>query len=83
MSITVIYCKDCDFRRFENYNGSPNRYHCVHPEAVRGVGYRLICRTDRHSSEIKMKTSPKWCPLKQKCRVCGCTWTHACPGGCY
>lgn len=19
----------------------------------------------------------------QKCRVCGCTWDHACPGGCY
>ena len=19
----------------------------------------------------------------QKCRVCGCTWYHACPGGCY
>lgn len=20
---------------------------------------------------------------EQKCRVCGCTWDHACPGGCY
>lgn len=21
--------------------------------------------------------------LEQKCRVCGCTWDNACPGGCY
>ena len=20
---------------------------------------------------------------EQKCRVCGCTWEQACPGGCY
>jgi hypothetical protein len=20
---------------------------------------------------------------EQKCRVCGCTWAHACEGGCY
>lgn len=20
---------------------------------------------------------------EQKCRVCGCTWNHACKGGCY
>lgn len=20
---------------------------------------------------------------EQKCRVCGCTWNNACPGGCY
>ena len=20
---------------------------------------------------------------KRKCRVCGCTWNNACPGGCY
>lgn len=22
-------------------------------------------------------------PEEQKCRVCGCTWDHACDGGCY
>jgi hypothetical protein len=22
-------------------------------------------------------------PAEQKCRVCGCTWENACPGGCY
>lgn len=22
-------------------------------------------------------------PENQKCRVCGCTWDNACPGGCY
>ncbi|HYE80855.1 MAG TPA: hypothetical protein VEG39_01675 [Clostridia bacterium] len=21
--------------------------------------------------------------IERKCRVCGCTWFHACPGGCY
>ena len=21
--------------------------------------------------------------IKRKCRVCGCDWNHACPGGCY
>lgn len=22
-------------------------------------------------------------PEQRKCRVCGCTWDHGCPGGCY
>lgn len=21
--------------------------------------------------------------VEQKCRICGCTWDNACPGGCY
>lgn len=58
-------CKDCEFCRFEDHNGNPNRYHCTHPEAVRGIGYRMICRTGRHSRELKMKTSPKWCPRRK------------------
>lgn len=76
-------CSECNFCTFEEYNGGPNRYYCLHPVTIRGVGAQLICRTERHSRELKVKTSPKWCPYRQVCRVCGCTWDHACPGGCY
>lgn len=76
-------CKDCNYKVFEKSNGSPNRYYCKHPEALKGVGARLICRTKRHSEEVTIKTAPRWCPLKQVCRVCGCTWYDPCQGGCY
>jgi hypothetical protein len=59
-------CIDCEHKSFWSGNGDPNRYYCLHPEAVAGRGAQMICRTDRHSTEIKIKTSPKWCPLRQK-----------------
>ena len=76
-------CSECTYKVFEDYKGSPNRYYCTHPAITEGSGPKMICRCDRNSSELKTKSSPKWCPLKQKCRVCGCTWDKACPGGCY
>lgn len=75
-------CKDCGYKIFEKGNGSPNRYYCKHPEATK-MGSRMICRTERDKTELTIKTSPRWCPLRQKCRVCGCTWNNACEGGCY
>lgn len=57
-------CKDCEFKHFQKHNGNPNRYYCLHPKAVEGVGSRLICRTERHSEAITIKTSPRWCPLR-------------------
>ena len=62
-------CSECKYKVFEEYNGSPNRYYCNHPEIVAGEGPRMICRTERHSKELKLKTSPKWGPLKKKCKI--------------
>lgn len=57
-------CRECNYKVFEKGNGDPNRYYCTHPKAIAGVGSRMICRTDRGSEELKIKTSPKWCPIK-------------------
>jgi len=57
-------CSECRHKSFLEINGGPNRYYCRHPKVVAGHGPRMICRTDRHSTELKIKTSPKWCPEK-------------------
>lgn len=56
-------CSDCNLKIFSKGNGSPNRYYCRHPEATK-MGSRMICRTERHKTELTIKTSPKWCPLR-------------------
>lgn len=56
-------CSECRYKVFEEYNGSPSRYSCSHPDIS---GYQMISRCDRGSSELKTKTSPKWCPLKKE-----------------
>ena len=47
--------------------GSPNRYYCTHPVAAKMAcaWAKMICRTERRSTEITIKTAPKWCPLEQ------------------
>lgn len=58
-------CAGCRRCRFEDCNGSPNRYYCVHPAVMAGMGNRMVCRTERHSTAITIKTSPRWCPLRE------------------
>lgn len=57
-------CSECGHEVFEHGNGGPNRYYCKHPEAVSGIGSWMICRTERYSTDLKIKTAPKWCPYK-------------------
>lgn len=59
-------CSECDYKCFCADSGGVNRYYCTNPIAIKDVGSRLICRTERHCTELKIKTSPKWCPLKHK-----------------
>jgi hypothetical protein len=51
---------------------------CSYPitNALCSLGYGPYCT----ACELEA-VCPK--PDEQKCRVCGCTWEHACPGGCY
>lgn len=56
-------CKECKNARFEEYNGSPNRYSCEHSDIS---GYKMICRTKRGSTTITIKTAPKWCPINNR-----------------
>lgn len=61
-------CKDCNYLVFSKSNGSPDRYYCKHPVACNkfGCGAVLVCRCDRHSTILKTKTAPRWCPLKNE-----------------
>ena len=63
--MSVPKCSECEYKHFEKLNGSPNRYCCQNPEAIAYVGYRMISRCDRGSSELKTKTSPKRCPKRK------------------
>ncbi len=60
-------CSECSYAKFEKINGSPNRYYCVHKDIKNYInaGRELICRTERCSTEMKIKTSPRWCPLRK------------------
>lgn len=59
-------CVSCKHCHFELGNGNPNRYYCVHPTIMAGMGNRMVCRTERYSTEITIKTSPRWCPLREE-----------------
>lgn len=66
----IIRCSECGYTEFVEGNGRPNRYFCIHPGARFAKSEceptPMICLTERHSKEMKMKTSPKWCPRKEK-----------------
>ena len=62
-------CKDCDHKKFWSNKGGPGRYYCEHPDARFARSEceptPMICRTERHSDELTIKTSPKWCPFRK------------------
>ncbi len=60
-------CKDCQYLQFAKSNGNPSRYNCIEPTACKEalVGVRMICRCDRHETELKIKTAPRWCKLNK------------------
>lgn len=62
-------CSECRFAKFVDGNGNPNRYYCYNEDACYARSecepYPLICRTDRYSIEMKIKTSPRWCPFRK------------------
>ena len=66
----VPKCSECEFAEFTDGNGRPNRYYCKHPDArfarSESEPTPMICRTERHSKELIIKTSPRWCPRRKK-----------------
>lgn len=66
----MMKCKDCEYKSFLERKCGPNRYYCKHPEARFARSEceptPLICKTERHSEELTIKTSPRWCPLRRK-----------------
>ncbi len=60
-------CKSCKYLYFIKGNGSPSRYYCSNEILFqkKHCGSVLISRCDRHSNELKIKSSPNWCPLKE------------------
>ena len=59
-------CVDCDLKKLQERKCGGNRYYCGHPDAPRQNGPALICKTERHSTELTIKTSPRWCPLRSR-----------------
>lgn len=59
-------CSECNNCEFVPDKGGVNRYYCKHATAAASVNAarRLICRTERHSKELPVKTAPRWCPIK-------------------
>ena len=66
--MAIRKCSECEFAKFADGNGNPNRYYCEHKNArfarSKCEPVPMICRTDRHSREFTIKTSPKWCPIR-------------------
>lgn len=63
---TMTKCANCNNCKLVECVGGVNRFYCSHPEAAASVNAssRLIARTERHSKELPIKTSPRWCPKK-------------------
>ncbi len=65
-----VKCKECDHKKFVSDKAGCNRWYCENPEARFARSEceptPMICRTKRHSKEVTVKTSPKWCPLRKK-----------------
>ncbi len=60
-------CMDCSYAELSKYKGGINRWYCEN-RAVKNeinAGRELICKCKRHSEELTIKTSPKWCPFKR------------------
>ncbi|MHC1722487.1 MAG: hypothetical protein AB9836_04680 [Aminipila sp.] len=58
-----LECKICEHMNFEDGHGNPNRYYC-NAASTQCTPFKLICKTERHSTEFTIKRTPKWCPLK-------------------
>lgn len=62
-------CTECNHKSFMKGNGRPNRWYCHNPDARYARSEceptPMICRTERHSEELTVKTSPKWCPIRK------------------
>ncbi len=54
-----------------NISGSPNER--INPLELEFENSQLRLALEQFDSEF----------FTRKCRVCGCDWNHACPGGCY
>ena len=61
-------CSECNHCKFAEDKGGVNRYYCTHKKAAASVNAsaRLITSTKRHDTELTVKTSPRWCPLKEE-----------------
>lgn len=65
MEDKLMKCVDCDLKKLQECKCGGNRYYCGHPDAPRQNGPALICKTERHSTELTIKTRPRWCPLRK------------------
>lgn len=66
---------------------------CVHSEKEKAMAIHMVLQMPTHNSitkaDILKAAKYLWSLIyefeedEKRCRVCGCTWNNACPGGCY
>lgn len=63
-------CKTCKYCKYGESSSHIGTYICEHPRNpdlqnhIGGV--TRICKTERHSTEMTRKRTPKWCPKLQE-----------------
>ncbi|NDO20337.1 hypothetical protein FMM68_11835 [Lachnospiraceae bacterium MD329] len=56
-------CKHCKYSEGGNHIGTYTCEHPRNPDSVNHIGgVTRICKTERHSTEMTRKRTPKWCP---------------------
>lgn len=63
----MMRCQDCEYLKYIPKNNGCNRYYCINEIACKKhlCAAVMVSRCNRHSDELKIKTSPKWCPLRK------------------
>ncbi len=60
-------CAECSYAELSKHNNGPSRYYCIHTQikTETNAGREMICRCERNSEELTIKTAPRWSPLKR------------------
>lgn len=70
IQVKKYYCKDCKYCTFGTRVKGRGYYTCSNPDKWKYIprelksGDGFICFAVSGSTELRIKTSPKWCPLK-------------------
>lgn len=60
--MSELKCISCEHRSFMQGNGNPSRHYCELANTS-CEPRRMICRTERHETDMTIKRTPRWCPL--------------------
>lgn len=58
-------CKDCEHLKLHRPLAKPVGYYCFNENIKRQMPDRKVSTVDKETKGPKIKTSPKWCPLRK------------------